>query len=180
MHGHFRSGKCGGWRAHFSGPQSGAYDERIHAVLGGLLPEPAVATHAAAVHSGTGFLPPPWGWSKLEIDYGLGVVWRPQLRPQPTPPPPQAQPRAPATAAIRQALASGAAGAVPASAAAASEASQEWSPQAFTGGGGLTARGQRRQAFTLQFNPALLDEYLKDHESVRGPLKSIVTASSSD
>eukprot|EP00966_Prymnesium_polylepis_P304852 7043328-Prymnesium_polylepis.2 len=42
----------------------------------------------------------------------------------------------------------------------------EWVPQAFTGGGRRTRCGRRRVCFQLQFDPARLDEYLKDHESV--------------
>jgi L-rhamnose mutarotase len=52
------------------------------------------------------------------------------------------------------------------SAAGAPEVCLPQAPQAYTGGGGLTAGGLKRHAFQIQFNPALLEEYRKDHESV--------------
>merc|ERR1712023_141746 len=42
----------------------------------------------------------------------------------------------------------------------------EWMPQPFTGGGGLTKAGLKRQCFFMQLNPEDLPQYLKDHENV--------------
>ena len=48
----------------------------------------------------------------------------------------------------------------------AAAAADGWSVQAFTGGGGTTRSGLNRVGFTLQFETADLDQYLKDHEEV--------------
>ena len=44
-----------------------------------------------------------------------------------------------------------------------SAVARNWSPQAFTGGGSLTANGRRRNAFYMQFDTTELAEYLDDH-----------------
>lgn len=41
-----------------------------------------------------------------------------------------------------------------------------WSPPAYTGGGGTTTAGLRRCCFQMKFEPAELEQYLIDHETV--------------
>ena len=155
VHGHFWAGGSGSWGAKFSGAQSAAVDDKVAAVLGRLAPAPAPALAPASGASSASL--PARGFSALELDYGLGVSWKPrpgrfgaaplpQSPPEPEPPSPQPQPlrTPPRTTAERPA----------------------WAPQAFTGGGGLTASSLRRHAFTLQFSPALVGPYLEDHTKV--------------
>ena len=58
-----------------------------------------------------------------------------------------------------------------------SAAAASWSPQDYTGGGGTTATGLRRVGFTLQFDTANLDQYLKDHEAVWPEMQEALAAS---
>lgn len=44
--------------------------------------------------------------------------------------------------------------------------SSSWSPPSYTGGGGTTLSGLRRCCFQMKFEPAELEQYLIDHETV--------------
>jgi hypothetical protein len=48
----------------------------------------------------------------------------------------------------------------------AAAAADDWAPQKYTGGGGLTRSGRRRICFEMRFDPARLAEYKRHHEHV--------------
>jgi L-rhamnose mutarotase len=49
-----------------------------------------------------------------------------------------------------------------------------WKPQPYTGGGLPTSDGRRRLCFIMQFNPAVLPQYLKAHESVWPDMQKVL------